>query len=384
MQNPTAAPVPRERIVDVLACYVWARVSVILIGTPGIGKSSTAKAIAGSFGWKYSRKGIPGMTDPVLFMGLPGQDERNTLIKPFPWLQVLLDETVAKRRNVLLLDDIAESSRTIQSFLLDVLGECVIGDHELPLTSMIGTANPIGGGLQVTPSMANRVGHLHFNVTTKEQAGLMVGDYPNPEIPGFEENWEDRLPLARRLVASFLQTTNDFNAPDLDGAEAQRVVGAYPSPRTWEYAARLLAAVDASSLEGRRADETKMLALRSVVGDAAATAFFNFLRYPNMPKPEDALRNPHGIEDRKELFATDTPDRGYIFLNAMTRYAVQAGSVDAWKNAWRVLGVFAKRECATLCAAHALVLFKRRPAEAPESLPEMEAFRDLLPSAEEA
>ncbi|MCB0344955.1 MAG: AAA family ATPase [Bdellovibrionales bacterium] len=384
MQTPTAPPVPRERIVDTLACYVWSGVSVILIGPPGIGKSSTAKAIAGSFGWKYSRKGIPGMTDPVLFMGLPGQNEQNTLLKPFPWLQVLIDETAQRRRNVLLLDDIGESSRTIQSFLLDVLGERVIGDHPLLLTSMIGTANPIGGGLQVTPSMANRVGHLHFSVTTKEQAGLMIGDYPNPEIPKFDPNWEDRLPMARRLVAGFLQTTNDFNAPDLDGAEAQRIVGAYPSPRTWEYAARLLAAVDASSLKDRRADETRKLALKSVVGDAAANAFFNFLRYPDMPKPEDALRNPHGITDRKELFAPDKPDRGYIFLNAMTRYAIQAGTVDAWKNAWCVLGIFAKKECATLCAAHALVLFKRRPEGAPQSLPEMEAFRDLLPSAEEA
>lgn len=384
MAKATAPRIPRDRVVDVLACYMWAQVSVILIGTPGIGKSSTVKAIARSFGWNYRRKGIPGMTDPVLFMGLPGQDEENTYLKPFPWLRFLLNETKAQRRNALLLDDIGEASRLIQSFLLDVLGELVIGDHELPLTSMVGTANPIGGGLQVTPSMANRVGHLHFDVTTKEQAGLMVGDYPNPNIPKFEAGWLDRLPLTRRLVASFLQTTNDFNAPDMDGAEAQRVVGAYPSPRTWEYAGRLLAAIEASDMTGRRADEARMLALKSVVGDSAAVAFTNFLRYPDMPKPEDALRNPHGIADRRELFASDRPDRGYIFLNALTRYAVEEATVEAWKNAWRVLGMFAKHECATLCAAHALVLFKRRPEGAPQSLPEMEPFRELLPSAEEA
>ena len=368
----------RRTLIDTLSAFIRARVPVILIGHPGGTKSSTCRAIFRSFKWPYERVGIPSITDPILLSGLPSQDETTTRMKPYPWLESLIGFTGKNEFSGLIFDDLAEAPRAVQVALLDVLGENTIQEHYLEFTSMVGTANPLGGGLQITPSMANRVGHLMWSITPKEQAELMMGDYPNPEIPVFEENWEDRLPSVRRKIACFLDTLQDFDAPDLDAATAAITVGAYPTSRTWELSARVLAAIESSDLDAERAKNASILAVKSLVGDVSATAFFTFLAYPDMLRPDDVMRNPRCILERGELFEVDKVDRAYIFLSAMTKFVLHRNDVSSWKAGWQVLGFFAERDAIPIAMVYAMLLNKRRPKGAPNDPEGMSHFLELL------
>lgn len=367
----------RQALVDTLAAFIYSGVSVCLKGHPGTTKSSTCRAIFEAFGWPYSRIGMPGITDPILISGLPQQDNEMTQMKPYPWLHRAITYNNNKQRNGLIFDDTTECPRTVQSAMLDVLGERVIGDYHLLLTSMVLTANPIGGGLQITPAMANRIAHLEWGNSPKIQAELMMGNYPLPEIPQFEDKWEDRLPSVRSRIASFLETIQDFDAPDLDSATVSAIVGPYPTGRTWELAAKVLAAIEASSLDETRAHSASVLAVKSLVGDVAAHAFFTFLAYPDMLKPTDVIINPRVILERKELFLADRPDRAYVFLSAFTKYVIKSNDDKSWKAGWRVLGHFAEKEFTPLASMFALLLYRRRPKGA-KDVKEMNYFSDVL------
>lgn len=374
----TRPQVSREQLVLTTSCFIWARVPLCLIGPPGATKSSTVRAIAAAFGWLYQRKPLPGVTDPVLLSGLPGQDETNTRTKPYPWLQALLDETAAKKRSILCFEDAGEVSRAIQTALLETLGDNELGGHALPLTSMVATANPIGGGLQVTAAMANRIGHLRFTITPKEHAALMRRDFPNPEIPNFREDDGALVTLERGTIAAFLDTLQDFDAPDPDQQQPGQVVGPYPSARTWDFTARVFAAVAASDLLEEQKREVRILASKSLVGDVAANAYFTWVQYPDMLRPADVVGNPNLVREKRELFTPDKIDKAFIFLGALTRYVLATNTVPAWRAAWQVLGTFASQKCVPICAPYALILQRRRPKDAPDTTPEMAAFSEVF------
>lgn len=367
----------RRELVDTLAGFLYSGVSVCLKGHPGTTKSSTCRAVFEAFGWPYSRIGMPGITDPILISGLPQQDDVMTQMKPYPWLHRAVEHNKNGQRNGLIFDDATECPRTVQSAMLDVLGEKEIGDNKLLLTSMVLTANPIGGGLQITPAMANRIAHLEWTNSPKVQAALMYGNYPLPEIPSFEKNWEDLLPLERAKIASFLDTIQDFDAPDLDSATVSATVGAYPTGRTWELSARVLAAINSSSLDQERSHNASILAVKSLVGVVAAQAFFTFLAYPDMIKPAQAVINPRLVLGRNELFDIRRPDRAYVFLSALTKYVIKSGDKKSWEAAWQVLGHFAERDFAPLSSVFALHLFHRRP-KGVDDVNEMEHYADIL------
>ncbi len=373
----TTQLVKREDRVNTLAVFLWAGVPVCLKGHPGTTKSATCRAIFDAFGWQYSRIGMPGITDPVLITGLPNQDDEMTRTKPYPWLHRAIEYNKQCQRNGLIFDDVGECPRSVQSAMLDLLGEKAIEDCELPFTSMVLTANPIAGDLQVTPAMANRIGHYEWSNSPQEQAALMLGNYPLPEIPQFEEDWEDQLPGARAKIASFLNTLHDFDAPDLDSPTVSISVGAYPTGRTWELSARVLAAIEASSLDEERARVASILAVKSLVGEVAASAFFTFLAYPDMLRPSDVVLNPRLVLERKELFQVDRPDRAFVFLSALTKYVIKSHDLKSWKAAWEVLGHFAEKDCAPLCGMFAVLLNRRRPANAGD-VSQMRHFQEIL------
>ncbi len=368
----------RDRLIDTLSTFIWAQVPVVVIGHPGLAKSTSCQAVFRSFGWHFERRAIPGITDPLLLSGLPSQDDTSTKIKPFPFLLRLLEKTEKKLRTGIIWDDIGEAPRPIQVALLDVLDVRVLSDHQLPLTSMVATANPLNGGLQVTPSMANRVAHLNWTLRPKEQAAMMRANYANPVIPKFGSHWEAHLPFTREQISAFLETTEDFNAPDLDGKATTQIVGAFPSARTWELSARSLAAIDASDMTDAQRAEVRVLALKCLVGETAANAFFTFEKYPNMLKAADALKNPRVVLERKELFDPKRLDHAYIFLTSLCRHVVHDGKADSWTKGWEVLGMFGERDNIPVAALFALVLNKRRPKDAPAKVPQMQYFKEVL------
>src|ERR1039457_3345739 len=96
--------------------------------------------------------------------------------------------------------------------------------------------------------------------------------WPAPAVASVPDRWEDRLAVARAWVAGFL-TVRPMLAlavPD-DAAAAGR---AWPSPRSWEMAARLQCAALAAG-----ADELVVsLLVRGCVGPGAGVEFLTWLQ----------------------------------------------------------------------------------------------------------
>ena len=164
----------------------------------------------------------------------------------------------------------------------------------------------------------------------------------------------------------------------MDQASVAASVGAYPTSRTWEGAARLLAAIEASDMDEKRAQEVRVAAVQYLVGPTAAKAFFTFLAYPDMIQPAKALEKTSLVLKKKELFEPTKPDRAFIFLAALTKYVIAENKVETWKKGWEILGLFAEKDCVPIASAFALILNRRRPEGVDQDPHAMKSYSDVL------
>src|SRR5262249_57589504 len=116
--------------------------------------------------------------------------------------------------------------------------------------------------------------------------GGLGGGWTAPVVPALPGGWEAGLGLARGLVAAFLHARPALAcAPPDDAASAGR---GWPSPRTWDMAARLLAAGDAAGTSG----EARSALVRGSVGEGAGVEFLAWLAEMDLPDPEAVLADP--------------------------------------------------------------------------------------------
>jgi hypothetical protein len=130
---------------------------------------------------------------------------------------------------------------------------------------------------------------------------------------------------ARGIIAGFLVARPGLthHMP----ADAQGRGAAWPSPRTWEMALRLLTFADACSVDR----EALGTALTGAIGDGPGVELLTFAEELDLPDPERVLANP-------DAFALpDRGDRQLAFLTAVVA-AVQARvSRERWTAAWAVI-----------------------------------------------
>jgi len=367
-----------------VAIALQAEVPFVLIGTPGEGKTSSIKGIGESLGWPTEVVPIPGKRDPAMIQGLPRLDPETLVTKwmPFEWIKRLEEATKEGKRSILMLDDIAEGTRDMQSYFLGVIADRILGDVELSRTSICGAANPEGDQLQVTTALANRLCHINWALTPQEFAALARSGFKTPDVPKLEERWRDLIPTSREAYAAFCETLQGFHQVNPDGKSAERLVGAFPSPRTWDMGGRLLAALDSvTELPEMKRKYVKQLLLNSAVGREAAGAFFTWAAHGDLPKPADVLANP-GLLETKKVFRPDRPDRAWVVLWSVSRYVLFNLTEETWRQAWRILGQYGEKRQVGVAASTALVLHHRRPegvdkSEEPDGFA---FFRELVDS----
>src|SRR6185436_14389692 len=142
---------------------------------------------------------------------------------------------------------------------------------------------------------------------------------------------------------------------------------AWPSPRTWEMAMRLLAVAFAaeSTVEGRDT------ALIGAIGDGAGLEFVTYLEKLDLPDPERVLADP-------DAFALpDRGDRQLAFLTAVVS-AVQADATrPRWEAGWAVLAKAVHAGIPDVAARAAFDLASMRHPDWPVP-PVIHAFGDVL------
>jgi hypothetical protein len=345
---------------------VAARVPVLLWGAPGTGKTSAVRAMAAALGWPCETV-IAAIREPSDFAGLPVVREHGVQMAPPRWAKRLADTG----RGILFLDEISTAPPAVQAALLRVVLERVVGDLDLPEgVVVVAAANPpeqAADGWDLSAPLANRFVHLDWTVEPAAFAQGLAGGWEPPTVPQLPEGWEDAITYTRGLISAFI-TVRPGLACELP-ADAARAGRGWPSPRTWDMAARLWAAADAAEAS----TEATTALITGAVGEGPGIELLMWEMEMDLPDPEKVLADPDSFE------VPDRGDRAYAVLSSVAAAVAANPTVDRWLAGWKVLGKAGQRT-PDVAAVAARVLAQCRPPNAPAP-PEVKLFAPLLRDA---
>ena len=324
---------------QVLACAVATRTPALLWGPPGIGKTATIRSLAETMGLPLEIV-VAAIHEPADFSGLPYPDHDRVRYLTPDWAVRLAEAG----RGVLFLDEISTAPPAVQAALLRIVLERRVGQLQLPEdVVVIAAANPpedAAAGWELAAPLANRFSHIDWPVPRAEEwsTGITAGWSP-PHIPTELDDWQRHLPTARGLVAGFLSSApHHLFALPQDLAQRGR---AWPSPRTWEMATRMLAAVLALG----PTEELVAAAVGSCVGRGIGYELAALVSGDRLLDPLAALADPETSP------LPERPDKLVTLLMAIA--AIASEDVDRyWTPAWTVIARVAseRRDIAAVAA----------------------------------
>ncbi|MFJ9679086.1 sigma 54-interacting transcriptional regulator [Streptomyces sp. NPDC101194] len=354
---------------EALALAVTANQPVLLWGEPGIGKSAGMEQLAAGLGLGLETV-IASVHEPSDFAGLPvvGDDPAVTGVPMAPpdWA-VRLART---GRGLLFFDELSSAPPAVQAALLRVVLERRVGSLTLPESvRIVAAANPpssAADGWHLSPPLANRFVHLQWTHDPRTVARGMAGTWPEVAVPVVDATRvAGSAARARGAVSGFLTARPGLvhHIP----ADAESRGRAWPSPRTWDMALRLLATGYATGA-GR---EALAAALTGAVGDGAGIELLSYLENLDLPDPDRVLANPAAFA------LPERGDRQLAFLIAVVA-AVQGDLTRSrWEAGWAVLAKAVDAGVPDVAARAAVDLATMRDTDWP--VPEgIDAFVELL------
>jgi hypothetical protein len=314
---------------EALALTVAANLPVLLWGEPGIGKSATLAQLAAGLDLPLETV-IASIHEPSDFSGLPvvGADPTRDGVPMAPpdWAV----RVARAGRGLLFFDELSSAPPAVQAALLRVVLERRVGSLVLPpAVRIVAAANPpasAADGWHLSPPLANRFVHLNWTHDPRVVVRGLAGTWPAIRCPVIQsERGPTALARARGIVAGFL-TARPGLVHHLP-TDAQSRGGAWPSPRTWEMAVRLLTFAEAARVDR----EALGTALVGAVGPGAGIELLTFAEELDLPDPDKVLARP-------EAFALPTRgDRQLAFLTAVVSAVQTNTSRQRWEAGWVVL-----------------------------------------------
>ncbi len=334
-----------------LALAIGARVPVLLWGGAGLGKSSAIREMAADAGLACETV-IASIREPSDFAGLPvvGEDGKSVHFAPPLWARRLAEAG----KGVLFLDEISTAPPAVQAALLRVVLERTVGDLALPGdVCVVAAANPpeqAADGWDISPPLANRFCHLDWQLTAAEWSEGILAGFSQPPVPGLEHQEMSRqLTAARASVGAFVTARSHLlHAHPGNESAAGR---AWPSPRSWDMAARLIAA---SRVCGA-ADIVGALAVAGAVGPAAAAEYLAWHEDLDLPDPETVLADPASFR------LPDRGDRAYAALASVTAAVIANNTAPRWEAAWAAISAATSGKHADIAVAAVRSLIAHRP-----------------------
>lgn len=370
-------------------------IPVIIWGPPGVGKTERVRAIARHLGLPMAEI-HPSHYDPTEIHGLPAVVNGKSMKIPPDWAVELIIQMAQKagipvpnpdyvdpkelRRileqlpknrilGVVFADEFSGAPPATQNALLDFLYSRRVARLVLPV-SVVGAANPAGQGagvFELEPASGNRFVHEQWEGDLQEFVrGMSYGFDTNLQnIPILPEDWYTGVVPARATVAAFM-----LRKPALHVAfpkEYSEQGRAWPSERSWDNAAILMAAARAVGAD----PETEALLIGGCVGAEAAREFLTWVKELDLPDPEELLSRP-------ETFRP--PQRGDILLsvlNSVYQAVSRRPTQERYDAAWAIVDQAARqaKDTAMMTAKELIRLGERHAFRIPETV---YIFEDLV------
>lgn len=314
-----------EAVLQAVGVCITARIPFLLWGDPGAGKTAVIESATGS-GWHVETL-ICSHYEPSDFAGLPVVNGDRVTLAPPGWAVRVSEEP---KPSIVFFDEWTTASPAVQAAALRPLTHAQVGALQLPQRVSFGAAaNPAdvaASGWELAAPTANRFVHLEWSLPLDVYTeSIVTGDWPVLPVPERPSTF-DRLAMAERgLVAGFLRTRGgQLSSIPKDAAGRGR---AFPTPRTWDYAAQLLAIAGYAGA----GEEVRRLLVYGAVGAPVGHEFLTWRSALDLPDPEELLADPMG-DGLKGL----RPDRVHVALQGVLAAYTSDPSPQRWTAAMGV------------------------------------------------
>ncbi|MCJ2163372.1 MULTISPECIES: MoxR family ATPase [unclassified Pseudodesulfovibrio] len=235
------------------------RQPVFLWGAPGVGKSQVVAQVAGDLGLELiDIRAV--LLDPVDLRGLPSVKGDVAHWNPPSFLPT-------GGEGVLFLDELNAAPPLVQAACYQLVLDRKVGEYMLPDGWTVIAAGNRETDRAVTHRMpsalANRFVHLDFSVDVNTWL-----------------EWAEGMEFPEEILA-FIR----FRPNLLHDFEPKKNEKAFPSPRSWEFAARIIASTPDPDVE--------LSLLKGTIGPGAAAEFAGFSRmFRQLPDPDAVINHP--------------------------------------------------------------------------------------------
>lgn len=314
-----------EDVLEALGACVSTRVPVLLWGDPGSGKTSVVESAAG-LGWHVETM-IISHYEPSDLAGLPLLTGDRVVLAPPGWAKRLAEHDGPA---IAFFDEFSTATPALQAAALRPITHYQVGDLRLPETvSFVAAANPAdvaAAGWELAAPTASRFVHLEWGLPLDVYTECLVtGRWPTLPVGGLPHEYEAEVDRQRVLVAGYLRARgSQLSVVPADATGRGR---AFPTPRTWDYAARLAAFAGARGSSER----VVRLLVAGCVGAVVAHEFLEFVKKQDLPDPEDVLAGAFS-------FTGSRPDRTYVVLQSVLAAVQKRPSAERWTAAVETCG----------------------------------------------
>ena len=266
-------------MVEALDTVLMSKLTPMLVGSPGIGKSDIVKSVAKKHNLKLIDMRL-AQSDPTDLNGFPTLQQDGTRMDYAPPTTFPL-QNLDKVPNgydgwLLFLDEINAAPPSIQAAAYKLVLDRQIGAHDLHKRVAIVCA----GNKATDKAIVNRLSTamqsrmIHLNLMVDSDAWL---------------EWANAHGIDHRVI-SFIK----FRPELLHKFDPSHADDTFASPRTWEFLSKIIT-------DKAKFNPTDHAVLVGTVGEGPATEFKAFCEvYKDLPTIEDMLKNPSVVHIPKE------------------------------------------------------------------------------------